>query len=128
MIDLIIKPAGIGADQVDIIRASLVSAINEDPMGFYVNAWHLPQEICITINDEVKYLSLSWAPILNQFELVAKILVVIIDETEIRAIKEETHQQQLAVRMIQEIISVKQEKFLEFLATSEETLDKLCRC
>jgi two-component system chemotaxis sensor kinase CheA len=66
----------------------------------------------------VKSLELSWSPIVNESDVVEKLMLCVRDVTELKRLASEASTQRRELEMIGEILSVSQEKFQDFMQTS----------
>lgn len=118
-IDFIFGGGSVGADALAQIEATTFACLGEERINFDFNSHLLVGEVSKTMADgRIKYLELSWSPICNDDDTVEKIMVCVRDVSELRLLEAEAEQQKRELQMIGQILSVKQEKFHEFVASA----------
>lgn len=121
--DVLFGRCPMGSDLLSQVDAAIAACLGEDQMNYEFNAHVLPTEIGMQMPDgRTKILDLHWAPIANDDEIVERILLVIRDVTEIRALETEARAQKRELSIIGEILAVRHEKFQEFLHSARQFL------
>ncbi len=119
VMDLVFANTSLGADTLSTVEVSVASCIGEDVMNYEFNSHLLATEFGIRMADgSVKSLELSWSPIVNDADVVEKLMVCVRDVTELKRLAAEASTQKRELEMIGEILSVSQEKFQDFMTTS----------
>ncbi|HEY9029383.1 MAG TPA: ATP-binding protein, partial [Burkholderiaceae bacterium] len=109
----------LGADLLSQIDAAIGSVIGEDEMNYEFNSHLLVTEFELRMADgRVKSLELSWSPIVDESDVVEKLMLCVRDVTELKRLANEASAQRRELEMIGEILSVSQEKFQDFMQTS----------
>jgi PAS domain-containing protein len=116
---LVFASTSLGADTLSTIEVSIASCIGEDAMNYEFNSHLLVTEFELRMADgRVKSLELSWSPIVDESDVVEKLMLCVRDVTELKRLANEASTQRRELEMIGEILSVSQEKFQDFMQTS----------
>jgi len=109
----------------DQIKTVLDFSIGEDALAFEGNDHCFPRELVFhnSSRDEPRYLELDWSPIVNQQEVVEKILVCIRDVTEIRNLRDEAAQNREELKMIGQILNVPAARFFRFIKQARDFVE-----
>ncbi|SMF74730.1 7TM diverse intracellular signaling domain-containing protein [Pseudobacteriovorax antillogorgiicola] len=110
-IELFLKETNLSSDELAKIDSVLRSSLNELSMNFAINSSHLPTEVVY----RNKILELNWQSIENQESITEKILVVVRDITGLRELEHETLLHKEEMERIEEILSIPQPVFFEFI-------------
>ena len=122
---LVFANTSLGADTLSTIEVSVAACIGEDAMNYEFNSHLLVTEFDARMADgRVKSLELSWSPIVNESDVVEKLMVCVRDVTELKRLANEASTQRRELEMIGEILSVSQEKFQDFMSTSLAFVDE----
>ena len=125
VMDLVFSNTNLGADTLSTIEVSIASCIGEDAMNYEFNSHLLVAEFEARLPDgRVKSLELSWSPIVNEADVVEKLMLCVRDVTELKRLANEASTQRRELEMIGEILSVSQEKFQDFMQTSMAFVDE----
>ena len=125
LMDLVFASTNLGADTLSTVEVSVASVIGEDAMNYEFNSHLLVTEFNLRMEDgRTKALELSWSPIVNEFDVVEKLMVCVRDVTELKRLANEASTQKRELEMIGEILSVSQEKFQDFMQTSMAFVDE----
>jgi signal transduction histidine kinase len=123
--DLVFAHTNLGADSLSTVEVSIASVIGEDAMNYEFNSHLLITEFNVRMQDgRTKALELSWSPIVNDADVVEKLMVCVRDVTELKRLANEASTQKRELEMIGEILSVSQEKFQDFMTTSMAFVDE----
>lgn len=121
--DVLFRKCSMGSDLLSQTDAAIAACLGEDQMNYEFNSHVLPTEVEFSMPDgRSKVLDLHWAPIANEHEIVERILLVIRDVTEIRALEREAKAQKRELNIIGEILAVRHEKFQDFVSSSRQFL------
>ncbi|MBB3212281.1 two-component system chemotaxis sensor kinase CheA [Herbaspirillum sp. Sphag1AN] len=124
IMDLVFTDTNLGADTLSQIEALGGACIGEDVMNFTFNEHLMVGEVEKTMADgRVKILDLSWSPIVDDNDLVIRLMLCVRDVTELRQLAAEANEQKHELEMIGEILAVNPAKFQEFISTSRRFLD-----
>jgi signal transduction histidine kinase len=125
VMDVVFAQTNLGSDLLSQIDATISACIGEDLMNFEFNMHLLPTEIEKTMpNSSVKILELGWSPIANENEVVDRLMLCIRDVTELKALAKAADAQKRELAIIGEILSVRQEKFDEFVTNALNFIDE----
>lgn len=121
MMELVFSNSNLGADALAQIEAVAGACIGEDAMNFELNSHLLATELQKHMPDgRIKSLELSWSPICDENDTLEKLMLCVRDVTELKQLAAEASQQKRELEIIGQILGVNQEKFHEFIDTSEK--------
>lgn len=125
LMDLVFKNTNLGSDAMSQIDAALSACIGEDAMNFEFNSHVLAHEFETTMADgRVKVLDASWSPIINEDNVVVRLMLCLWDVTELRSLAAEANAQKRELSMIGEILAVNQEKFHAFIESAHGFIEE----
>ena len=125
LMDLVFANTNLGADALSTVEVSVASVIGEDAMNYAFNSHLLVTGFTVRLEDgRAKELELSWSPIVNESDVVEKLMVCVRDVTELKRLAVEASTQRRELEMIGEILAVSQEKFQDFMQTSMAFVDE----
>jgi predicted ATPase/signal transduction histidine kinase len=113
---------GLGADQIERIKAALEASIGDDSFAFAVNSAHLPREVILTRPHMTQILEVDWSPIHDLKGITERVLVSVRDVTSIRQWQQEIKAGQIELTMIGELIEQPHRKCHEFFQEVEQCL------
>lgn len=118
--EIVVNPLSVGVDAKAQLKATIESAIGEDPFGFDCNKGKLFREAQHEVSGRQKILEFDWDPIMSDdgFE-VEKLMVTVRDVTAVRALEAEADKQKEELEMIGEILSLNLKTFQNFLKSSD---------
>ena len=117
--------SGMGVDALNQMETAISACIGEDEMNFEFNAHLLPHEIHKTMADgSVKVLDLNWSPITDETGTTLRLLLCLRDVTEMRILAQAADAQKRELAIIGEILTVRQEKFQEFVHSAQQFLEE----
>jgi two-component system chemotaxis sensor kinase CheA len=119
----LIEGSSLNADQEHQVEASVSSLVGSDEMMWEFNAHILPNEIIKEFNGKQKIIELDWNPILLEDE-IDKIMVTVRDVTQLRQLQAEAEEQKQDLEIISQILALESEKFFDFIASSQNYIDK----
>ncbi|HLA36510.1 MAG TPA: ATP-binding protein [Rhodocyclaceae bacterium] len=121
LMELIFADSTLGADILSQVEVAASSCIGQDRMNFDFNTHLLVNEFQRAMADgRIKTMELSWSPICDENDTVEKLMVCVRDVTELRALAAEATQQKRELEIIGQVLAVNQEKFHEFIDSSEK--------
>ena len=119
--DLLFANSTLGADARDQNITAVDAIVGEDSMMYEFNSHCLVSEMTIAFEDgNEKILELDWDPILNDDDVVERLMITVRDVTEIRALEEAAKGQQRELELIGEVLAIDAGKFAEFLRGSKQ--------
>lgn len=122
-LDFVFGDSDVGSDALAQVQAAVAACLGEDRMNFAFNAHLLVGEIHKRMADgRSKILELGWSPICDEQDVVEKIMICVRDVTELRQLEAEARHQKLELEMIGQILNVSQEKFNEFIGSTQDFL------
>jgi len=120
LMDLVFSNSNLDADTVSQIDAAVHACLGEDSVNFAFNQHLLVNEIIRTMPDgREKVLDLSWSAIMDEEEIVVRLMLCVRDVTELRELAAEAGEQKRRLQMIGEILAVSEEKFNQFVDSSK---------
>lgn len=124
-LSFLFEHSDVGADELNQMEATLGAMIGEDEMMFEFNSHLLTTEYYKRFGGERgKILDLDWNPVLDMDGRIDKVMVIVRDVTELKALQRETEKQKEELDIIGQILSISQKKFLEFLETAYEFIEE----
>lgn len=124
VMDLVFANSDLSEDILNQIETSLACIIGEDSMMFGFNSHILVRQLKKTFSSNDRIWELDWIPICNDHDIIEKLMVVIRDVTEIRKLELEAEKNREMMEIVEQIINVSQEKFFDFLNSSENFLEE----
>lgn len=125
LMDLVFSKTNLGSDILSQVEAVADACIGEDKMNFDFNTHLMVAEFDkVMPNSKVKSLELSWSPICNDNNICEKLMLCVRDVTELKALAAEASQQKRELEMIGQILAVNQEKFHQFIDSSDQFIEK----
>jgi len=119
VLELVFAHTSLGADALSQVDAAIGACIGEDVMNFEFNRHLLVGEVEKKMPDgSTRALDLVWSPIVDDYDIVVRLMLCVRDVTELRKLAAETADQRLELETIGEILGVTQEKFQEFIASA----------
>jgi hypothetical protein len=112
----------LSGDKRDQVKTVLDFITGEDELAFESNAHCLPSQLVLHSARGEKILELDWNPIVNEKDVIEKILVCIRDVTRIRALEIEAARNRQELAMVGQILAVDQAHFSRFMNQSEALL------
>ena len=111
------------SDVFSQVEAAISACIGEDAMNFEFNEHLLVRKADRKMPDgRVKALDLNWSPIIDDTDTVVRLMLCVRDVTELREIAAMANQQKRELEMIGQILAINQEKFHEFIDSSDNFL------
>lgn len=111
----------LGVDTKDQITVALAAILGEESMMFAFNSHLLAQEMVIEDpNGVVKILQMDWSPIVNDADIVEKVLLIVQDVTQLRALELASASQKEELDLIAQIIKISIGKFNDFIASAKK--------
>ncbi|MDQ3231586.1 MAG: ATP-binding protein, partial [Pseudobdellovibrionaceae bacterium] len=103
IVQLIYPGASHRSESASMMRETLRACMEEDEIGWDLNAHHLPQELNVSILGQDKHLLLSWQPLTNKHGQIINILLSIRDNTERRRMEKNLQTYELEQQLLQEL-------------------------
>ncbi len=98
----------------------MLSIIGEEVVSFELNAHLLLTEYTRGTDDATKHLTLDWRPIVNNDDIVEKLMVSVHDVTELKKLEGEAKSKKRELDIISQLINLPAKSFLTFTASTEE--------
>ena len=125
--ELLFANSKLSTDVIDSATTAVAAIVGEDSMMYDFNSHLLVNEITLQFADlPDKLIELDWDPIIDENDVVSKLMVTVRDVTELKALEAEAEGQKQELMIIGEILSIDGEKFSEFVEGSEQFVEK-CR-
>lgn len=119
MMDLVFSDTDLGPDVLAQVAAVPGVCIGEDRMNFEFNTHVMVKEFQKHMPDgRLKALELTWSPICDEQDTIEKLMLCVRDTTLLKRLEAEATQQKRELEIIGQVLSVSQEKFHEFIASS----------
>lgn len=121
LFDTLFAKSNLSRDVISAIHATLISSLNDDFMNYEFNSHNLPFEVLLTFENGIqKSVEIVWSPIINNDDVVEKIMLAIRDTTLLKETIKESNKQKRELQIIGQILSISQEKFFDFIQGSKE--------
>jgi signal transduction histidine kinase len=124
--ELLWNKARISSDQIDQVHAALSSVLDDDVLNFELNSECFPRELVVMPEgaDHAKVLEIDWSPIVDDRQKVEKMLICVRDVTEIRQLRLDAERNQREFTILNEIITITEERFIRFIQKAFEYLQE----
>ena len=123
IIRLVFENTDLTLDQLDQLKEALGCCFGNYDFNFEANAAMLPHEVEYTVGKKTKVLAMVWAPIVDEDDVIDKILLCIRDITTIKALEDEAAKQQKEMTMIGQILNIDEDKFWRFCKSTLQHID-----
>ena len=118
VLDVLFGKAHLGSDTFDQVKEAIKSIIGEDEMNFEFNSHLLLQEYEAEFDGQLKYLSLTWNPILSD-DVVDKLMVSVRDVTQLKQMEAEAQSKKRELDIISQLLNVPAKKYLSFAESAK---------
>jgi two-component system chemotaxis sensor kinase CheA len=126
-VDFMFSSSTLSSDVIDAASTSVASIVGEDSMMYEFNSHLLVGELTLEFSDKPnKLIELDWDPIVDEQDVVTKLMVTVRDVTALKALQAEADGQRQELMMIGEILAVDAGKFSDFIEGSSGFVDR-CR-
>ncbi|WP_439861345.1 GAF domain-containing protein [Pseudomonas sp. MBLB4136] len=126
-VDFMLKRSTLNAEMIDGISTAVASIVGEDAMMYEFNSHLLIGELTLEFPGRPhKLIELDWDPIVDDQDVVTKLMVTVRDVTALKALQAEAEGQKQELMIIGEILAVDAEKFSAFIDGSSTLVEK-CR-
>ncbi len=120
---LLLERSNLDSDQRAQIVSCLDASLGEDMLNFEMNVGNLVQEINYrALDGRDKVLEVDWIPMLDQQQVIEKILINLRDVTDVRQLEARTYQQEEDLKILIELIHIPEDRFHRFLNKTKEYL------
>lgn len=127
VVDFMFKRSTLSSDVIDAASTAVASIVGEDAMMYEFNSHLLVTELTLEFPDKPsKLIELDWDPIIDDQDVITKLMVTVRDVTALKALQAEAEGQKQELMIIGEILSVDADKFSDFIEGSASFVDK-CR-
>lgn len=125
VVDFMLRRSTLTADVIDSVSTAIASIVGEDAMMYEFNSHLLVTELTLEFADKPhKLIELDWDPIIDDQDVVTKLMVTVRDVTALKALQAEAEGQKQELMMIGEILAVDAEKFSDFIEGSASFVEK----
>ena len=122
---LLFDSSNLSSDEKSQAISVLDACLGEDIMMFEMNAHSLPREIKRQQSDGIdRIFDLTWNPIVNEDNVIEKILVTLRDVTELRALEEDAQDKKEELQFIGELINVSGDAFRRFILSCRDFISE----
>lgn len=126
-VDFMFRRSTLSADVIDAASTAVASIVGEDAMMYEFNSHLLVGELTLEFSDKPnKLIELDWDPIVDDQEVITKLMVTVRDVTALKALQAEAEGQRQELMIIGEILAVDADKFNDFIEGSSSFVDR-CR-
>ncbi|MBF0440864.1 MAG: hypothetical protein HQK54_03070, partial [Oligoflexales bacterium] len=109
-------------DQKQRLSQTLYMCLDEGFSTFLVNAHLLPREMIIETNNKKKVVQADWTSILDDDEMIEKILVSVRDVTELKKLEKQARRDQEELNIIKEITQLGMVQYNSFVSRGKRIL------
>jgi ElaB/YqjD/DUF883 family membrane-anchored ribosome-binding protein/HPt (histidine-containing phosphotransfer) domain-containing protein len=121
VLEALFASSTLGVDTKDQIEVALGAIVSEDAMMFDFNGHLLVREMQIEKEDgSRKILQLDWSPIVNESDVVDKVLLIVQDVTHLRELELASANQKEELDIIAQIIKISIGKFNDFIVSAHK--------
>lgn len=124
--DFLFPKAKISSNDSNLMVESIKAIIGEDELAWSLNNDHLPHELVIEIEGSEKIIGVDWTPMLNPDGVVERLMVVIKDLTQQRALElqleQERRESQQMVAGITEMMKHPKQKIISFINDAQRRI------
>ncbi len=117
-ISLLFQNAIASNELKDQVASVVESCIDNDLLNFISNEHLLPLEMNYSFNDERKYFQLGWQAVVDEDNVIEKIIVTVKDMTAQKLLEESAKQRETELEYIGEILEVSTRQFSTFMSSS----------
>lgn len=126
-VDFMFRRSTLSSDVIDAASTAVASIVGEDSMMYEFNSHLLVGELTLEFSDKPnKLIELDWDPIVDEQEVVTKLMVTVRDVTALKALQAEAEGQRQELMIIGEILAVDADKFSDFIDGSSGFVER-CR-
>lgn len=126
-VDLMFRNSTLSSDAIDAASTAVASIVGEDAMMYEFNSHLLVGELTLEFSDKPnKLIELDWDPIVDEQDVITKLMVTVRDVTALKALQAEAEGQRQELMIIGEILAVDADKFNDFIEGSSSFVDR-CR-
>ncbi|MFN3582096.1 MAG: Hpt domain-containing protein, partial [Pseudomonas sp.] len=122
---LLVDRSTLGVDQQQQVAAALMAVLEQDVLLYECNAHYLPTELRVDLGGDSKLLELHWRPLLDADDCVERLMLVVRDITEMRALQVQADEQQRELQLLEEILAVAPTRFAAFLQQSSQCIEAM---
>ncbi len=123
--DLLISQTTLSEDAQGQLEAAIDNIVGQDLLNYEVNRDILPRELTIEGIADDKLLEIDWVPIVDGEDNVSRLVTTIRDVTEMRQYRAEEQRRKDELKMVEEILSVRQSELQIGLQGLAELIHKV---
>ncbi len=110
-----LRATNLSLEAQSLIDTTIVTSLGEDHMQFAVNVHLLPTSTTLVRGDENRSLDLEWQPILSDDSMVKKVLLVIDDVTEKKALEVGHKEKSALINVIVQSLALSDRQYSDFI-------------
>jgi signal transduction histidine kinase len=114
---IVLNPSNLTSDIKDQIIQSISSVIGENELNFELNIDKFPAEICYRVNNEEKFLKVTWNVQVDEQKTVQRLLLTLLDISQEKIFEQKAHEQARLLEMVKELIDISAERAAQFFST-----------
>lgn len=123
--DILFSNSTASKDQISSIKSTVETSIGEDSINYESNTHFLIREFSrYSQNQEVQVIELDWSPIIDKDDKVEKILVAARDVTEVRVLQRASHEREVRLSIIGELLKASADEFRRFITSSQQFIEE----
>jgi two-component system chemotaxis sensor kinase CheA len=126
IINLLFEESNLNLDHISQIKSVLLASIGDEFVSFVCNNHVLPLEFQSKLDGKEKILQTEWQALLDEKNIVEKILVSVKDVTEVNKLRKALMEKQIENEMIGQILNIGIPKFVKFTQASNSYLN-ICK-
>ena len=116
-VQLLFHQALVSRELRDQIATIISTSLDEDPLVFECNEHLLPTEVVYQY-EQKKILQFDWKPVVDNNDLIEKVIVAVKDVTSLKVLEEESKNRERELLFLGEILSISPRKFSQFMEAS----------
>lgn len=122
--ELFLARCQLNPDQKDQIQKTMEMTLGEAKLNFELNHDKLPDSMVYQIGPKEKFLKVTWNVQLDEAENVDQLLVTLLDVTAEKSLEQESHEQQLILEKIKQLVDQNPQRVQQFFSTAQPLLNE----
>jgi GAF domain-containing protein/HPt (histidine-containing phosphotransfer) domain-containing protein len=123
---VVFEGSNVGADALEAMRSALMFTLGESSVFAEVNSSHLVREFArVNEHGEVRHFEVDWNPIIDEADIVQRVLVALRDVTVVKHLKETVAKSARELEMLGHILDAGLEPFQRFCASARALLTEV---
>ena len=119
-IDILFDKCNITSDQIDRTMATLGNSIGEHQLNFELNEHLLVKEIERCTKSGIQHLEIDWNPIFGEDNIINRMMVVVRDVTELKALQQQASKKEVEMKIVEEILNISSTRFMKYMESSKK--------